>query len=96
MPYAGGPIQRPVKVCGGAECLVLPVEQDVAQVEVALPPVCLIEVVGRVYAHQVVQVHLVGCVILLFGEVQLVCHLVGEEQSLFARLFVAHRVGCGR
>lgn len=96
MPHSGCPVQRPVKVRGGAERAVLPVKEDVAEVEVALPPVCAVEVVWRVDAHQVVQVHFISGVVLCLGQVQLVCHLVRQEQSLVARLFVAHRPCGGR
>ena len=96
MPHTVGPVQRPVEVRCGTECTVLPVEQDVAKVEVALPPVRLVEVVRGIDAHQVVEVNLVSGVILLFGEVQFIGHLVGEEQGLLPCLFVAHGRDCGR
>lgn len=96
VPYAGSPVQRSVEVRCGAESAVLPVQQDVAKVEVALPPIRLVEVVGRVYAHKVVEVHLVGGVILFFGQVKFVGHLVRQEQSLVACLLVAHCTCGGR
>ena len=71
----------------------MPVEEHIAQVKVAMRPVCTIEVVIGVYAHQVVEVDLVGSLVLILGEVELVCHLVGEKQSLLACLLIAHSVG---
>lgn len=40
VPVAGVPVERTVEVERIAECPVLPAEQYVAQIEVALPPVC--------------------------------------------------------
>lgn len=51
VPYSGGPVKRAVEVCCGAECPVLPVEQNVAEVEVALCPVCAVQVIVCVDAH---------------------------------------------
>ena len=93
VPVAGFPVEGAIEVGSCHEGVVLPVEQDVAQVKVALCPIDAIQVVDGVDAHQVVKVHLVGGLVLLLGEVQLVCHLVGEEQCLLAGLLVTHCVG---
>ena len=93
VPVAGFPVEGTIEVGSCHEGVVLPVEQDVAQVKVALCPIDAIQVVDGVDAHQVVKVHLVGGLVLLLGEVQLVCHLVGEEQCLLAGLLVTHCVG---
>ena len=93
VPVAGFPVEGTIEVGSCHEGVVLPVEQDVAQVKVALCPIDAIQVVDGIDAHQVVKVHLVGGLVLLLGEVQLVCHLVGEEQCLLAGLLVTHCVG---
>ena len=90
VPVAAVPVARAIEIRGCQVGVVLPVEQDVTQVEIALCPVNTVEVGLRVDAHQVVEVDLVGSLILLLGEVQFVCHLVGEEQSLLAGLLVTH------
>ena len=93
VPVATAPVQRTIEISGVEVHSVLPVEEDIAQVEIAALPVDAVKVVLRVYAHEVVEVHLVGCFILLFREVELIGHLVGEEQGLLAGLLVAHGVG---
>ena len=90
VPICSIPVYRAIEVGCIAEQLILPVEEDVTQVEITVCPVNTIEVVIAVDTHQVVEVHLVCCLVLLLGEVQLVSHLVGEEQSLLACLLVAH------
>ena len=87
-------VERTVEVSRVAEHAILPVEQHVAEVEVTPAPVVAVQLVVRVDAEQIVEVYLVSRLILVVSEVQLVSHLVGEEQSLFARLTVAHCAGC--
>ena len=93
VPETVAPVEGAIEVGGVQECPVLPVEQYIAQIEVAMLPVEPIEVVIVVDTHEVVEVDLVCCLILLFGEVELVGHLVGEEQSLLASLLIAHCAG---
>ena len=90
VPASCIPVERTIEVRGCAESSVLPVEQYVAEVEVALSPVCSVQVVIVTDTHQVVKVHLVGGLILVVGEVKLVSHLVGEEQCSLASLLVTH------
>ena len=90
VPEAIAPVERTVEVRGTAVSAILPVEQDVAQVEVALPPVDTVEVVVVVNTHEVVEIDLIGCFILLVGEVKLIGHLIREEKRLIARLAVTH------
>lgn len=54
VPEASRPVYGPVEISGVTERAVLPVEEDVAQVEVAVAPVCAIEVVYRVDSQQIV------------------------------------------
>ena len=89
------PVERAIEVVGQAEGIVLPVEQYVVEVEVAHLPIGTIEVVNSIDAHKVVEVDFVGSLVLVVGEVELIGHLVGEEQGLLACLLVSHgRYGC--
>ena len=90
VPVAGIPVERTVEIGCSNVCAILPVKQYVAQVEVALTPVVTVEVVVCIDTHEVVEVYLVGSLILCIAEIKFIRHLVGEEQSLLACLFVAH------
>lgn len=90
VPVAGIPVERAVEISRGNVCAILPVEQYVAQVEVALTPIVTVEVVVCIDTHEVVEVYLVGSLILCVAEIKFIRHFVGEEQSLLACLFVAH------
>ena len=68
----------------------IPVEKDVAQVEVTTLPVGTIHIVYAGDTHEVVEVDFVRCLVLGISQVELVGHLVGEEQGLVAGLLVAH------
>ena len=92
VPVAVAPVEWTIEVGGIDEGLPLPVEQDVAHIQVATFPVGAIHIVITGDPHQVVEVDFVGRLILLVGQVQLVGHLVGQEQGLVACLFVAHCV----
>lgn len=88
-------VKRAVEIGRFEEKVVLPVEQDIAQIEVALQPVIAVKVVGRTDAHEIVEVHLIARLILLVGEVELVRHLVRKKQRALAGLVEAHRTGLG-
>lgn len=75
---------------------VLPINEDVAQVGITYGPVSRINVIASVYAHQVVEVYLIDRLILCLVEVQLIRHLIREEESLYASLFVTHGVSRGK
>ena len=93
VPIACVPIERTVKIGGIAVHAILPIEQNVTQIQVAPFPVEAVQVVIVVDAHQVVEVDFVCSLILVIGEVELVCHLVRQEKSLPTRLIVTHGVG---
>ena len=93
VPVASLPVERTEEIGGSAEGIPLPAVEDIAQVLVATLPPDAVHVVIATDAHQVVQVNLVGCLVLRVGEVQLVGHLVGEEQGLVAGLLIGHGVG---
>lgn len=52
--------------------------------------VVLVEVSFGFHAEEVVEVDLIRIVILLVVEVEFVCHLVGQIESLFACSLIAH------
>jgi hypothetical protein len=54
VPHTIDPCQRTVEIAGGAERIPLPVQQDVAQVQVAALPIGAIYVVITRHSHQVV------------------------------------------
>lgn len=93
VPIACIPIKRAIEIGGIAVHAVLPIKQNVTQVQIAALPVESEQVVIVVDAHQVVEVNLVCSLILVIGEVQLVSHLVRQEQGLPTRLVVTHGVG---
>lgn len=93
VPIACVPVEWTIEITGIAVHAVLPVKQNVTQVQVAALPIEAVQVVVVVDAHQVVEVNLIGSLILVIGEVELVCHLVRQEKSLPTRLVVTHGVG---
>ena len=93
MPVACAPVKRTEEIRGCAEHIPLPAIEDIAQVEVAALPVGTINVIHARDAHQVVEVDLVRCFVLGISQVELVGHLVGQEQSFPAGLLIAHGGG---
>jgi len=93
MPVACLPVEWAIEVAGCAIGRILPVEQNITEVKVTVRPVGSIQVVVRVDTHQIVEVYLVGGLVLILCEVQLVCHLVRKEQGLLTCLLVAHGIG---
>lgn len=90
VPISSPPIKWAIEICGIDIRAILPVEQDVAQVEISLCPIDAIKVVIVIDTHQIVEVDLVCSLILVVGQVEFVCHLVGEEQGTLPSLHVAH------
>lgn len=76
VPVAGIPVERTIEVSGIDECPILPVKQDVAQVKITLLPVVAVQLVIIVDTHQIVEIHLVGSLVLIVSQIQLVSHLV--------------------
>lgn len=93
MPVASFPVERAVEVGRCQIGIVLPAEEDVAQIEVTLLPISTVEIVAAVDAHEIIEVDLISGFILLFGQVQLIGHLVGKEEGLVTSLRIAH-CGC--
>ena len=69
--------------------VILPRSQHKAEVCIAAIPPDAKHVTMTVQAHQEVEVDLVDCLILCSGKVQLVGHLVAQEQSLVLCCVVA-------
>ena len=95
MPVTVVPEHGTEEIACSLVCGILPVIEYVAEVYVTLSPWSGINVTCSSYLHQVVEVYLVCGLILLLCEVQLVSHLVCQEQSLLACLCVCHSLGCG-
>ena len=92
VPVACVPVEWTIEIAGCHEGVPLPVEQDVAQIQVATLPVDAVNIVAARHSHQVVKVDLVCCLVLLISQIQLIRHLVGQEQGLLASLLIAHCV----
>lgn len=90
VPAACLPVQRTIEIRSCTICAVLPVEKYVAEIEVSLSPVVPVQVVVIIDTHQIIEIYLVCCFILVVSEVKLVRHLVGKEKCAFACLFVTH------
>lgn len=93
VPIACVPVKWTIEITGIAVHAILPIKQNVTQVQVASLPIEAVQVVVVVDAHQVVEVNFVCSLILVIGEVEFVCHLVRQEKSLPTRLVVTHGVG---
>lgn len=93
VPIACVPVEWTIEITGIAVHAVLPVEQNITQVQVAALPIEAVQVIVVVDAHQIVKVDFVCSLILVIGEVELVCHLVRQEKGLLTRLVVTHGVG---
>ena len=89
-PIAVVPIKGTVEIVGCTVVSVLPVKQNITQIEVATGPICAIKVAIVIDAHQIVEVDFVGSLILFVGEVQFIRHLIREEKGLSAGLFITH------
>ena len=96
VPVACLPVEWAIEVAGCQVGVPLPVEQDIAEIEISALPIGAEHVSATSYTHQVVEVDFVSCFVLLISQIQLVCHLVGEEQGLATGLLVAHCTCCHR
>ena len=93
VPVACLPVERAVEIAGCHKGVPLPVVEDIAQVEVTTLPIGAEHVCTSCDTHEVVEIDLVCGLILLIGQIQLVRHLVSEEQGLIAGLLVTHCFG---
>ena len=93
MPVACLPVEGTVEIAGCNKGIPLPVEKDIAQIEVATLPIYTEYIVAARHTHQIVEVDFVTSLILLVGEVELIGHLISQEQGLVAGLLVTHCAG---
>ena len=92
VPVTGVPVQRTIEIRSCDEGIPLPVKQDIAQIKITTLPIGSVHIVTAGDTHQVVEIDLIGCLVLLICEIQLISHLVGQEQGLVASLLIAHCV----
>lgn len=90
IPSRSAPHHRTQEIVGCQKQIVLPIVEDVAEVGAAIAEASAIQVDARVQAEQIIHIDFVGIIILIGIEIELVCHLVGEEQCSFASLLVTH------
>ena len=92
-PAACLPCYRTIEVRESHILVVLPAVQDIAEVSVTAIPPDAEDITVSVQAHQVVEVNFIDCLILCSGEVELVSHLVREEEGFVLCCVIAHGVG---
>jgi hypothetical protein len=92
-PGIGFPGYRAIEVFDVQIFVILPGTQHVAEVVVATVPAGAIEVVGAVQTHDVVEVNLIDCLILVVGQFQFVSHFVAQKEGIVLCFFVAHGFG---
>ena len=93
VPVACLPVEGTVEIAGCNKGIPLPVEKDIAQIEVATLPIYTEYIVAARHTHQIVEVDFVTSLIVLVGEVELIGHLISQEQGLVAGLLVTHCAG---
>ena len=93
VPETARPIKRTVEIAGCAKGIVLPIPENIAQVEVTLPPIYAIKVVVIIDTHEIIEVNLISSLVLVISKIQFVCHLIREEECLLASLLIAHGMG---
>ena len=72
VPVACLPVEGTVEIAGCNEGIPLPVEKDIAQIEVATLPIYTKYIVAARHTHQIVEVDFITSLILLVGEVELI------------------------
>ena len=96
MEISAIPIERTIEIASRAEITILPIQEDIAQIEVTLAPVYAVEIIVGINAHEIIQVNLVGSLILIVCQIEFVSHLVSKEQSLLASLLITHCRSCSK
>ena len=89
VPVACLPVEWAIEIGGCDKGVPLPFEHDVAQIEVTTLPIGSEHIVASCHTHQVVEVDLISCLVLLVSQIQLISHLISEEEGLVAGLLVA-------
>ena len=90
VPVACLPVERTIEIGGCDIGLPLPVVKDITQIEVTALPIGAEHISAACHSHQIVKVNLIGSLVLLVCEVQLVGHLIRQEQSLVTGLLETH------
>jgi hypothetical protein len=90
VPVTSLPIEWTIEIGGCYKGVPLPLEQDIAQIEVTTLPIGSEHIVASCHPHQVVEVYLISCLVLFVSQIQLISHLISEEEGLVAGLLVAH------
>ena len=93
VPTTCTPSYRAEEIIGCHQEIVLPVVQDAAEVVETIRVVVAIEIGGSVDTKEVVEVDLIGVVILLVVEVELIGHLIGQVESLCLCTLETHCAG---
>ena len=96
VPVSSVPVEWTIEVGGCYKSVPLPVEEDIAQIQITTLPIGSEDVGTPRHPHQVVEVDLIDSLILLVSQIQLVCHFIGKEQGLVASLLIAHCTCCQR
>ena len=92
VPEASIPVQRPIEIGGGTEQAPLPAVKHEIEIGIASLPVRAKDIATSCDPHQIVEIDFVGSLVLRIRQVQLVSHLVGEEQGFSPCLLVTHRI----
>jgi hypothetical protein len=92
VPVACLPVEGTIEIAGCKIGIPLPVEKDITQIKVATLPVDAKYIVATSHTHQIIEVDFITSLILLVSEVELIGHLISQEQSLVAGLLETH---CG-
>jgi hypothetical protein len=90
VPETVTPVEWAIEIGGCTEGVPLPVQQDIAQIQIATLPIGAKHVVVACHTHQIVEVDFECSLILCVCQVQFVSHLVGQEEGLVPCLLVAH------
>lgn len=90
---AAVPVQRVIEIGGGHIQVVLPRTQHKAEVAVATAPVVAVDIATITHAVEIVEIDFVDGLVLFGTEVQLISHLVGQEQGFPLCLGVRHSLG---
>jgi hypothetical protein len=93
MPIACFPVEGTVEIAGCDKGIPLPVHKDITQIEVATLPIDAKHVSATSHTHQIVEVDFITSLVLLFGEVELIGHLISQEQGLSTGLLETHGGG---
>ena len=92
-PMSSTPDNRTQEIIGSEEQTVLPVIQDATQVVDSVVIINTIEIGRRPDTEEVIEVDLIGIIILLAVEIELIGHLVGQVESLCLCTFETHCLG---